>query len=150
MNDSVKTFTPDDNPTDEEFTAIAKFLKIHLDKYGDSLEDIKKAMTYALTTEDSFGGVILAKYLGQKVVGAVVLNKTGMVGYIPENILVYIAVHSNYRGKGIGKELMKTAINLSEGNIALHVDADNPAKFLYEKIGFAEAYVEMRYKAEEN
>ena len=149
MTNSTKTFTPNDKPLDKEFTAIAEFLKTHLEKYGDSLEDIKKAMTYALTTEDSFGGVILAKYLGQKVVGAVVLNKTGMVGYIPENILVYIAVHSNYRGKGIGKELMQAAINLSEGNIALHVDADNPAKLLYEKIGFSEEYVEMRYKVED-
>lgn len=149
MHKSVKIFTPDEKPIDEEFTAIAEFLKIHLEEYGDSLEDIKKAMVYALTTEKSFGGNILAKYMDNMVVGAVVLNKTGMIGYIPENILVYIAVHRDYRGRKIGKELMEAAIEVSEGNIALHVERDNPAKILYEKIGFAEKYVEMRYQEED-
>ncbi len=41
------------------------------------------------------------------MVGAVVVNGTGMEGYIPENILVYIATHKVSRGKGIGKKLME-------------------------------------------
>jgi GNAT superfamily N-acetyltransferase len=40
------------------------------------------------------------------------MNKTGMEGYIPENILVYIAVDRKFRGKGYGKELMIKAIRL--------------------------------------
>jgi ribosomal protein S18 acetylase RimI-like enzyme len=69
-----------------------------------------------------------------------------MGGYIPENILVYIAIHNNYRGKGFGKTLMQKAINHCEGDIALHVEANNPAKFLYEKLGFTNPYLEMRLK----
>ena len=64
----------------------------------------------------------------------------------PENILVYIAVHSDQRGKGVGKELMKKAINTAKGDIALHVEPENPAKFLYEKLGFTNKYLEMRLK----
>ena len=74
------------------------------------------------------------------------INKTGMSGYIPENILVYIAVDNSQRGKGYGKILMNKAIELSEGNIALHVEKDNPARFLYEKVGFTNPYLEMRLK----
>lgn len=71
-----------------------------------------------------------------------------MDSYIPENILVYIATHRDYRGKGLGKELMKIAINTTEGDIALHVDPDNPAIRLYEKLGFVNKYLEMRLKKE--
>ncbi len=145
MNNSVNIFTPEQKPTDEEYTSIANFLKRHLEEYGDALADIKKAMDFALTMEDSFGGKIIVKYLDEQIVGAVVINQTGMKDYIPENILVYIAVHHDYRGRKLGKELMNKAIEVSEGNIALHVEPDNPAKFLYEKIGFTNKYLEMRY-----
>jgi ribosomal protein S18 acetylase RimI-like enzyme len=81
-----------------------------------------------------------------EIVGAVIVNKTGMSGYIPENILVYIAVHKNQRGKGSGKKLMQAVLENCQGDIALHVEKDNPAKFLYEKIGFTAPYLEMRLK----
>jgi ribosomal protein S18 acetylase RimI-like enzyme len=68
-----------------------------------------------------------------------------MEGYIPENILVYIAVHESTRGKGYGKQLMQKAIEIAEGDIALHVEPDNPARFLYEKLGFTNKYLEMRF-----
>jgi ribosomal protein S18 acetylase RimI-like enzyme len=67
-----------------------------------------------------------------------------MKGYIPENILVYIAVDKDQRGRGVGKKLMNAAIDQAEGNIALHVEPENPAKFLYEKLGFTNKYLEMR------
>lgn len=148
MNNSVSIFTPEQKPSDEEYTEIAKFLKKHLEEYGDAIEDIKKSMDFALTTENSFGGKIIVKYLDKQIVGAVVLNTTGMKGYIPETILVYIAVHHDYRGRKLGRELMNKAIEVCDGNIALHVEPDNPAKFLYEKIGFTNKYLEMRYQRE--
>ena len=80
----------------------------------------------------------------KELVGVVVINQTGMEGYIPENILVYIATHNGYRGKGIGKKLMQKAIETTKGNIALHVEPDNPARLLYEKLGFTNKYLEMR------
>ena len=119
---------------------IVDFLFIHLGKYGDAKEDIQKCINYVYDK----GGFILLEIQQEEIVGAVIINETGMEGYIPENILVYIAVHENQRGKGLGKELMKNAIKLSKGNIALHVEKDNPAVFLYEKLGFENKYLEMR------
>lgn len=86
-------------------------------------------------------------YVENELVGAVVINKTGMEGYIPENILVYIAVNAEYRGKGYGRKLMRKAIDTADGDIALHVEPDNPARHLYEKMGFENKYLEMRLKS---
>jgi len=74
----------------------------------------------------------------------VVVNNTGMKGYIPENILVYIAVRGDQRGKGVGKGLMAQALERAQGSIALHVEPDNPARKLYESLGFTNKYLEMR------
>jgi len=75
-----------------------------------------------------------------------VANKTGMSGYIPENIIVYVAVDAQMRGKGIGKMMIDLAIELCDGDVKLHVEYDNPAKRLYERIGFKNKYADMRFK----
>jgi ribosomal protein S18 acetylase RimI-like enzyme len=130
---------------------LAEFLYDHLDEYGDKKSDILKSIDFAmgekgeLKSRSPLGGLLVIARKGDKIVGAVVINKTGMDGYIPENILVYIATHREYRGKGIGKELMKQTIGAVRGGIKLHVEPDNPARFLYEKMGFTSKYLEMRY-----
>ncbi|MBL1232108.1 MAG: GNAT family N-acetyltransferase [Flavobacteriales bacterium] len=123
---------------------IVNFLYEHLDQYGDAKEAIQKCIDYVFTPNK--GGLILLAIENNEIVGATIINKTGMSGYIPENILVYIAVNKNQRGKGVGKQIMQKAIENTEGDIALHVEKDNPAKFLYEKMGFSNPYLEMRLK----
>lgn len=122
------------------------FLFKHLDKFGDSKEAIGKSIDYAFSGEKSSGGFLLAAYdNNDQLIGELVMNRTGMSGYIPENVLVYIAVDSSYRGKGFGREIVNKAISLAEGDVKLHVEYDNPAKRLYERIGFTTKYAEMRY-----
>ncbi|TDE26930.1 N-acetyltransferase [Flavobacterium ranwuense] len=121
---------------------VALFLYTHLEQYGDTIEDIQKCINYVMNPAK--GGNIIVGIDDQKIVGVVVLNNTGMKDYIPENILVYIAVDNSQRGKGFGKQLMQKAISITEGNIALHVEPDNPAKKLYENLGFTNKYLEMR------
>lgn len=70
--------------------------------------------------------------------------KTGMKGYIPENILLFVTVTPDSRGLGVGKRLIEKSIALCEGNVKLHVEYDNPAKRLYERIGFTTKYADMR------
>lgn len=127
-----------------ERNQIRDFLYTHLEKYGDAKEDISKAIDYALNKGITPGGFVVVGRENGEIIGAVVINKTGMEGYIPENILVYIATHGERRGKGYGRKLMEAAIENASGNIALHVEPDNPAKILYEKLGFTNKYLEMR------
>lgn len=125
---------------------IADFLFVHLDSYGDPKEHIFSCIEYALSEEKGRGGLVLLAIIDEEIVGVVVVNETGMSGYIPENILVYIAVNAAHRGKGIGKQLLEYVKKVSKGDIALHVEANNPAKGLYEKLGFTNPYLEMRWK----
>ena len=67
-----------------------------------------------------------------------------MEDFIPQNFLVYVAVDASQRGKGIGRQLIDHSIAECNGNIALHVEYDNPAKKLYERLGFTSKYAEMR------
>lgn len=140
----IKTYTSFNKPSYLERDKISNFLFTHLDQYGDPIEDINKCIDYAMKERPSHGGYIVTANDDEKIVGAVIVNHTGMEDYIPENILVYIAVDGDYRGKGIGKKLMEKTIEQADGNIALHVEPDNPAKYLYEKMGFTNKYLEMR------
>lgn len=142
-----KLFTPYDRASMAETWQVVDFLYEHLDEYGDARQDILKAIQYALKDRPSLGGFVLGGYVEDELVGAVVINKTGMEGYIPENILVYIAVNAEHRGKGYGRKLMRKAIDTADGDIALHVEPDNPARYLYEKMGFENKYLEMRLKS---
>jgi len=142
----TKVFDAVNKPDNLEKVEIINFLFEHLQEFGDPKKDIQKALDYSLKEFNSFGGFTMLIIEDKVIAGVSVINKTGMGGYIPENILVYIATHKDYRGKGLGKTLMQKVIDYSKGDIALHVEANNPAKYLYEKLGFTNPYLEMRLK----
>ena len=135
-------------PTNEQKNEFIDFLFKHLDEFKDEKSAIEKCIRYTFNelNEKETSGFIVGIYDVNMLIGLSIINETGMREYIPENILVYIAIHKDYRGKGIGKILMNKVIEFSKGNIALHVEKDNPAKYLYEKLGFTNKYLEMRLK----
>ncbi|HHN48769.1 MAG TPA: GNAT family N-acetyltransferase [Bacteroidales bacterium] len=130
----------------KEKNAIVNFLYEHLDEFGDEKQHIMKVLDYAVKDNPSFGGFVLKLSEEEKILGAVIINQTGMSGYIPDSILVYIATHRDYRGKGLGKKMMEKTLEIAEGDVKLHVEPENPARFLYEKFGFTSKYIEMRCK----
>ncbi|MFA5513149.1 MAG: GNAT family N-acetyltransferase [Candidatus Kapaibacterium sp.] len=122
------------------------FLHTHLGIYGDSKSAIDKCLGFAFRENEGLGGfAVVCMDDDSTTLGALIMNKTGMSEYIPENILVYVAVHEKLRGKGIGADIIEYAINEAEGNVKLHVEYENPAKRLYERIGFNTKYAEMRF-----
>ena len=133
---------------DQHAQELTDFLHTHLDQYGDAPEHIRACIEYASGRAGQGGLILTTRNEDGEMVGAAVVCKTGMHGYIPENILVYLAVRSDQRGKGLGGIFMEKIKGLVEGDIALHVEADNPAKRLYERQGFTNPYLEMRWKRE--
>ncbi|MFP4368732.1 MAG: GNAT family N-acetyltransferase [Candidatus Kapaibacterium sp.] len=121
------------------------FLYEHLDKFGDPKDAINNCLSYAFSDEPGKGGFALAAFEDGKLLGALIHNKIRTEGYIPTNILVYVAVHRDARGKGLGRKLCEKCIEMCDGDVKLHVEYDNPAKRLYERIGFTNKYAEMRF-----
>jgi ribosomal protein S18 acetylase RimI-like enzyme len=141
----TKIYNQANKPKEEEKNAVTGFLFEHLEQYGDKQEDIAKAISYALQEQATPGGFVVTAHNGSDdIAAAAVVNRTGMDGYIPGNILVYIATHKDQRGKGIANKVMDVIIELADGDIALHVEPDNPAINLYKKYGFTNKYLEMR------
>ncbi|UMB62166.1 GNAT family N-acetyltransferase [Lutibacter sp. A80] len=142
-----KIYNKISTPSEDEKQEIVNFLHTHLEAFGDEKEAILKCLNFAVQDSDAgLGGFVLVLSDETENLGITIVNKTGMEDYIPENILVYIAVHNKVRGKGVGKKIMQKAIETADGDIALHVEPNNPAKFLYEKLGFENKYLEMRLK----
>jgi len=125
---------------------LIEFLHAHLDRFRDSPSAISKALDYAFSTESGKGGFVLLAWENKLLAGALVMNKTGMQEFIPPYILVYIAVNPDLRSRGIGSALIRDAFKICDADIALHVEYDNPAKLLYERLGFTTKYAEMRWK----
>lgn len=126
-------------------TELIDFLFKHLEDYGDPRNDIQACFNFALERDSGLGGFIMVAEEDGDILGATIINHTGMKGFVPSNILVYIAVDGIARGKGIGRSIMDAALPLCKGGVALHVEPDNPARHLYEKIGFTHKYLEMRW-----
>jgi ribosomal-protein-alanine N-acetyltransferase len=125
--------------------ALTHFLHEHLKPYQDTLPDIRRGLDDALENRPSPGGFVLLARVEAKLVGTLVMLRTGMRGYVSENLLLFVAVDGALRGHGIGATLVRAAVERCDGDVKLHVEYDNPAKRLYERLGFCTKYAEMRF-----
>lgn len=124
---------------------IVQFLQTHLIPYDDPKNTISTAVDYALSTHPSGKGFVLVATSKKEILGVLVCVQIDKVGIIPENMIVYVCVHQNYRAKGVGSRLILEAIECTDGDLKLHVEKTNPAIKLYKKIGFKDDYIEMRF-----
>ena len=136
----------DSLPIGFDFDALAQFLHESLHPYEDSIEDIRRALAFVFAEPQHPRGFFVLATLPdiQEIVGAAVVHFTPWSGYVPGNLLLYLAVDPSHRNRGIGRALLESVINACEGEIKLHVEHDNPAKRLYERVGFSSKYAEMR------
>jgi len=113
--------------------------------YEDKLADIKSALSVIFDDTDHPGGFVVLGMEEDELLGAAVIHHTPWSGYVPENMLLFIGVRPEHRGQGLGRALIEEALAHCEGDVKLHVEYDNPAKRLYERLGFTSKYAEMRY-----
>ncbi|MBU0507614.1 GNAT family N-acetyltransferase [bacterium] len=124
---------------------VAQFFHETMKPYHDSIADVNRALDYAFSKEKGEGGFLMLQQVDGQLAGALLMLNTGMKGYVPENLLLFVTVAPEMRGKGLGAALVKHCIDECDGNVKLHVEYDNPAKRLYERLGFTAKYAEMRY-----
>jgi GNAT superfamily N-acetyltransferase len=140
---TIKTFDAFTRLSINDINRITNFLHENSGVYGDGKSAIKKSLFYAAKEIPGLGGYVFIMEHKNDILGAVVINKTGMNEYIPENILVNLAVQKEYRGKGIAKELINYTKKYCRGDIALHINKNNPVVKLFENTGFTSKNIEM-------
>jgi threonine synthase len=134
----------------EDFNDLTKmelldYVDNYLDRYSDSKTEAVEAIEQALEN-----GFILTAKREDEIDGVCIIVHMGFEDFIPTYHLAYIGINPNSKGRGIGSELIKEAINLTNGKISLHVDLDNKnAKRLYKKMGFKHVYDRMIYQNQE-
>lgn len=125
---------------------LVEFFHYKMKPYEDLPEDIDSALDYLFSDEKYAGGFLMLARVDGRLGGMLAMLRTGMKGYVPENILLFVSVDPELRGRGIGGKIIERSLAECEGDVKLHVEYDNPAKRLYERVGFTSKYAEMRYK----
>ena len=138
--------TLSDLPAALNLDRLAAFLHESLKPYEDTETDIRRALSFVIEDADAPRGfiVLTRNASSQAPTGAAVVHFTPWKGYVPENLLLYIAVDPAFRKRGIGRTLLEAAVAQCDGDIKLHVEYANPARRLYEQAGFTSKYAEMR------
>lgn len=142
----TKVVLNQDFPSWADRDSVIRFFHETMKPYHDSLDDVARALDYALVPERGQGGFVMLAHRGELLLGALCMLKTGMGGYIPENLLLFVTVAPESRGQGVGRQLIEHCLTETGGEVKLHVEYDNPAKRLYERMGFVTKYAEMRWK----
>jgi ribosomal-protein-alanine N-acetyltransferase len=145
MLEIKKINTEDEFPAGLTRQGFVDFMHRHLGRFGDTRSAIAKSIEYAFSEAEGKGGFLLAAYEAGSLVGGLVMNRTGMSEYVPEHLLVYVAVDAEYRNRGFGARIVEEAFKSAGGSVALHVEYENPARRLYERLGMKSKYAEMRY-----
>ena len=141
--------TMDELPPWADFDKLVLFLHENMKPWEDTPEDTARGVEYALSTTEDKGGFILLAERNDELIGALVTLRTGMGGYIPSNVLLFVAVLPSLRGFGTGGRLVREATERCRGDMKIHVEYENPAKRLYERCGYASKYAEMRFVRKE-
>lgn len=128
--------------------AAVKFLHETMEPYNDPLEYVQAGLDYAFSEAEGKGGFIMLVQKNGRLAGACLMLETGMKGYVPETLLLMVSVAPELRGQGVGRLLIERSLAECRGSVKLHVEYDNPARRLYERVGFTSKYAEMRWENE--
>jgi threonine synthase len=138
----IRQMTKEDlNVSYEQFLST---LDTWLIRFSDPIEEIHEAVENAFEH-----GFVLCAFQRDIIVGIAVISRTRFHTFFPRYHLSYIATKKDIRGKGIATQLLQKAIEVSNGDISLHVEVENRRAIkLYEKMGLRKKYYRMLYKGE--
>lgn len=111
---------------------------IDLTGWGEARDDIKRIM---LNPNNTYIAVINNETA--EMIGITLAASFGPIG-----VIGHVIVRPNYRGMGIGEELMNEAMRILEfqGCKTIKLDAVEKAKTLYERVGFIFELNSLRFK----
>ncbi len=114
-------------------------------EFSDPADEIHNALDNAYEK-----GFVIVAYHNKQIAGIAIIVNFGFDKFATKYHLAYIATRKNTKGRGIATEILQKAIQLTEGNLSLHVENYNKRAIkLYEKMGFENCYSRMIYTASE-
>ena len=124
---------------DNGFDEFLNLLDEWLIQFSDPFEEIKEAVENAFKY-----GHVLCAFEQNTILGIAIISRSRFDTFFPKFHLSYIATKRNLKGKGIATQLLQTAIEITKGDISLHVEAENKRAIkLYQKMGFKKKYYRM-------
>ncbi len=79
----------------------------------------------ALKEVSSFGGFVVTEEEKEEILGVMIVNNTGMEGYMPNNLIVLGAFLPSSGKEGSKKRILQKIMHLTRGEAALLVNASN-------------------------
>ena len=108
-------------------------------------EQVKESIDCALKNKPSFGGFLLVFKEKGGIVGAIVVNKSGMSNNGPEDRISLIALAQNYSKKEyLAKLMIHKALGFTNGSVGFFVRPDHPHLKYFSDVGFEASYLELR------
>jgi len=118
-----------------------KKLNEWLIQFTDPMEEMEEAVENAFRE-----GYVICAFQEGVVVGITIISRTKFKKFFPKYHLSYIATKPDIKGKGIATQLLQKAIEVTEGDLSLHVEVENKRAIkLYEKMGLRKKYYRMFY-----
>lgn len=124
--------------------SIVNFLHDNIEGDKVSKETIAEAVEYAVKDRPSFGGFVLTAAKEDKLLGAMIVNDTGLELNTKSRI-VFLAIDEKHRQNGVASGLVKRAIELTNGNLSLHLNPENTVIDKIKNLGFQTKYVELTF-----
>lgn len=110
-----------------------------LNEFTDPMCEIEEAYANAVQK-----GFVIAAFNNNEICGIGIVVDFGFQHFASKYHLAYIATNDKIEGSGIATMILNEAVELSEGNISLHVERTNLGAIkLYEKMGFKDYYSRM-------
>jgi threonine synthase len=119
--------------------AIINLVNEWLNEFTDPICEIGEAYENA---KDK--GFVIAAFNNNEICGIGIVINLGFEHFATKYHLAYIATSDRIEGSGIATMILDEAVELTEGNISLHVERSNIGAIkLYEKMGFKDYYSRM-------
>jgi ribosomal-protein-alanine N-acetyltransferase len=140
----IQSLTFLDNPSFILKERISRFILDNSCEQDLTYDNIWRSVDYSLSLSKNQGGFILLTKEDGDITGALVINRTSMEDYIPENILIHLVIGDHVNKNDTGLRLLRMAIELTKGKLAVRLNKDHPDRSLYEVLGFRERYIEYQ------
>jgi len=123
--------------------AIVGFLSQYSEATWLDKNAIGQAVEYAIKEIPSFGGFIVTAEDNHQIIAALIINKTGMQGYMPQNIAVLNAVLPAYKSSAVLKEIKAKAMVLTRGDIAMVVNNQSVKDMELQNMALEAKYMQL-------